>query len=154
MHTTKAARLWARRHKNLAFKRARAELRRARRAARVVAVVGSALPGESGLLRRIMLHAAYRMALAVALVLACVSHGCGPVGTPAPETPAEAVARQAVAARLRVALALACRATLPPLDAHPLHTVAWTMACSPDILPAVGVPLSPPPPPASPSEVP
>jgi len=26
-----------------------------------------------------MMHAAYRMALAVALAIACVSHGCGPV---------------------------------------------------------------------------
>ncbi|RTL25044.1 MAG: hypothetical protein EKK55_10340 [Rhodocyclaceae bacterium] len=74
------------------------------------------------------------------------------MGAPAPESPAEALARQAVAAQLRAALALACAATMPPLDAHPLHTVAWSMACSPDILPAAGV--SPALPPASPSEVP
>lgn len=99
-----------------------------------------------------MMHAAYRMACAVALVLACVSHGCGPVAAPAPEHPAETTARRALAATLRVALAEACRATIPPSDAHPLHAVAWALACSPDIMPAVGV--SPAPPPASPLEVP
>jgi hypothetical protein len=99
------------------------------------------------------MHAVYNMARALALVLACLSHGCGPVGTPATETPAEALARQAVAAQIRAALALACAATMPPLDAHPLHTVAWAMACSPDILPAAGV-SRPPLPPASLSEVP
>lgn len=98
------------------------------------------------------MHAAYNMARAAALAIACLSHGCGPVGTPAPETPAEALARQAVAAQFRAALALACAATMPPLDAHPLHTVAWSMACSSDILPVAGV--SPALPPASPSEVP
>ena len=97
------------------------------------------------------MHAAYRMAQAAVLVLACVSHGCGPVG-PAPETPAEALARQAAAAALRAVLAEACRATMPPLDAHPLARVAWAVACS-DPMPAVGVPLSPLPPPAPPAEV-
>lgn len=74
-----------------------------------------------------MMHAAYRMALAVALAIACVSHGCGPVGTPAPESPVEAPARRIVAA-IRAAL---CRATLPPLDAHPLARVAHAVACGP-----------------------
>jgi hypothetical protein len=77
---------------------------------------------------------------------------CGPVGTPAPETPAEALARQAVAAQIRAALALACAATMPPLDAHPLHAVAHAMACGHHPMPAVGV--SPALPPASPLEVP
>lgn len=77
-----------------------------------------------------MMHAAYNMARAAALAIACVSHGCGPVGTPAPESPVEATARRAVAAALRAVLAEACAATLPPLDAHPLARVAWGMACS------------------------
>ena len=96
-----------------------------------------------------MMHAAYRMARALALVLACVSHGCGPVGTPAPEPPVEATARRAVAAALRAALAEACRATLPPVGAHPLHVVAHAMACGHHPMPAAGV--SPALPPASPS---
>lgn len=100
-----------------------------------------------------MMHAAYRMAQAAVLVLACVSHGCGPVGAPAPETPTAALARQAVAAALHAALAEACAATMPPLGAHPLARVAWAVACS-DPMPAVGVPLSPLPPPAPPAEVP
>jgi len=99
------------------------------------------------------MHAVYNMARALALVLACLSHGCGPVGTPATETPAEALARQAVAAQLRAALALACAATMPPLDAHPLHTGAGSMACGPHPMPAAGVSLPLPLPPASLSEV-
>lgn len=61
-----------------------------------------------------MMHAAYNMARAIALAIACLSHGCGPVGTPAPDSPIKATARRAVAAALRAALAEACRATLPP----------------------------------------
>ena len=87
-----------------------------------------------------------------ALPLALLT-ACGPVGTPAPETPAEALARQAVAAQIRAALALACAATMPPLDAHPLHVVAHAMACGPHPMPAAGVSLPLPPPPASPAEV-
>lgn len=83
-----------------------------------------------------MMHAAYRMALVAAIVLACLSHGCGPVGTPAPETPAEAIARRAVAAAIAAALAEACRASLPPLTAHPLARIAWEMACEPYPAPA------------------
>jgi len=153
MHTTKTARLWARRHKNLAYKRARVELRRARLMVRVVAVVGSTLPGEAGGLRRIMMHAAYRMALVAALAIACVSQGCGPVVATVPESPVNATARRAVAAALRAALAEACRATLPPVGAHPLHVVAHAVACGPHPMPAAGVSLPLPPPPASPAEV-
>lgn len=68
-------------------------------------------------------------------LLAMAMVGCGPVGTPAPEEPVEATARRAIAAALRAALAEACRATLPPLDAHPLARIAWGMACSPATLP-------------------
>jgi len=100
-----------------------------------------------------MMHAAYRMALVAALVIACLSHGCGPVGTPVPETPIKATARRAVAAALRAALAEACRATLPPVGAHPLHVVAHAVACGPHPMPAAGVSLPLPSPPASPSEV-
>lgn len=78
-----------------------------------------------------MMHAAYRMARAAALAIASLSHGCGPVGTTAPESPVEATARRAVAAALRAALAEACAATLPPLDAHPLARVAHAVACGP-----------------------
>lgn len=99
-----------------------------------------------------MMHAAYRMALGAALVLACVSQGCGPVVATATESPVEATARRAVAGALRAALAEACRATLPPVGAHPLHVVAHAMACGHHPMPAAGV--SPALPLASPSEVP
>jgi hypothetical protein len=95
-----------------------------------------------------MMHAAYNMALALALAIACVSHGCGPVGLTSTSAPVEAPARRTLAAALRAAL---CRATLPHLDAHPLARIAWDVACS-HTQPAVGV--SPALPPAPPSEVP
>jgi hypothetical protein len=99
------------------------------------------------------MHAAYNMARAVALVIACVSHGCGPVVATAPESPVKASARRAVAAALRAALAEACHATLPPVGAHPLHVIAHAMACGHHPMPAAGVSLPLPPPPASPAEV-
>lgn len=100
-----------------------------------------------------MMHAAHRMARVLALVLACVSQACGPVGTPVPESPVEATARRSVTAALRAALAELCAATLPRPHAHPMTYAAWGVACASHITPAVGVPLSPPPPPASPLEV-
>jgi len=87
-----------------------------------------------------------------ALPLALLT-ACGPVGTPAPESPAEATARRAVVAALRVALAEACRATLPPVGAHPLHLVAHVVVCGPYPMPAAGVTLPLPLPPAPLSEV-
>ncbi len=86
-------------------------------------------------------------------LLLCALVACGPVGTPVPETPIKATARRAIAAALRAALAEACRATLPPVGAHPLHVVAHTVACGPHTMPAAGVSLPLPPPPASPFEV-
>jgi hypothetical protein len=75
------------------------------------------------------------------------------VVAPAPDSPIKATARRAVAAAMRAALAEACRATLPPVGAHPLHIVAHVVVCGPYPMPAAGVSLPLPPPPASPVEV-
>lgn len=97
------------------------------------------------------MHAAYRMALTFALVIGCVSYGCGPVGQSTTSAPIEATARRTLAAALRAALAELCAATRPALDAHPLARVAWVAACA-HTQPAAGV--SPALSPAPPSEVP
>lgn len=55
---------------------------------------------------------------------------CGPVATSTEPTPAETVARQAVATALQVALVEACRATTPTPEAGPAHRLAWALACS------------------------
>lgn len=46
-------------------------------------------------------------------------------------SPVEEVARRAFVAALRAALVEACAETLPPIDAHPAHAIAWAMVCSP-----------------------
>ncbi len=62
------------------------------------------------------------------LLLALVC-GCGPVGVTAPESPVEAIAREAARAALQAAVVEACRLHMPAVDAHPLARLAWVMAC-------------------------
>lgn len=76
------------------------------------------------------------------LALALLCSACGPVGSCFQngndcETPTQATARRAVVAALRAAVADVCRATLPPLDAHPMARIAWGMVCQPATLPPV-----------------
>lgn len=56
----------------------------------------------------------------VRLLLLWALVACGPVATTTEPTPAEVVARQAVVAALRVALAETCRATVPAEGARAL----------------------------------
>lgn len=90
-----------------------------------------------------------RVALLLFLVL-----GCSSVQTPSSgSSPGAEVGRRAVIAAMRIALIEACRATIPPIDAHAAHKLAWALACSTHTEPAAGVSLPLPPPLAPPSEV-
>lgn len=91
-----------------------------------------------------------RIALLLLLVLGCSSVQAPSSGS----SPGAEVGRRAVIAALRFALIEACRATIPRIDAHAAHRLAWAMACSSHIEPAAGVSLPLPPPLAPPSEVP